>query len=102
MEKEKVKGMRKSIRIISENLRKFEDAELKQEKYCFNERDYNRFQHIKKSAYVEILSNVIDMLDGLDYLKTASDSCQDPGSFCLALRSDDTGSIQIIELEKKE
>lgn len=103
MEKEKVKGMRKSMRIISENLREFEKAELNQKKYCFNERDYNRFQHIKKSAYVEILSNVIGMLDGLDCLKAASDSsCQAPGSFCLALRSYDTGSIQIIELEKKE
>ena len=48
MEKVNVKGMRKSMRIISENLRRFEDAELKQEKYCSNERDYNFFQHIKK------------------------------------------------------
>lgn len=101
MEKVNVKGMRKSMRIISENLRKFEDAELKQEKYCSNERDYNFFQHIKKSAYVEILSNVIDMLDGLNCLKDASDSCQNPGGFCLAFRDDDTGSMQIYELKKE-
>lgn len=113
MEKEKIKGMRKSLRIISENLREFEQAELNQKKYCFNERDYEFYLHLKRSAYGEILYSVIDMLDGLNYLKTASDSFQDPGSFCLALRSDDTGSIQMlrrddtgaiyfIELGKKE
>jgi len=100
--KEKIKGMRKSMRIISENLREFEKAVLDQKKYCSNERAYNHYLHRKRSAYVEILSNVIDMLDGLNCLKTASDSFHDPGRFCLALRSDDTGSIQIIELGKKE